>query len=89
MMIQTSLGPLEAVLELHKGHKSWTSVRIFKNSSEIHLGALRNQWKIMKNHENRGFFRKLHAKYALAPRYKCAQSVPDTLVGLQRLNLTC
>ena len=47
-MIQTSLGPLEAVLELHKGHKSWTSVRIFKNSSEIHLGGLA---KSMENHE--------------------------------------
>ena len=38
-MIQTSLGPLEAVLELTKGHKSWVSARNFQNSSEIHPGT--------------------------------------------------
>ena len=50
-MIQTSLGPLEAVLELTKGHKSWFSARNFQNSSEIHPGTPGGLAKSMKNHE--------------------------------------
>ena len=45
-MIQTSLGPLEAVLEFHKGHNSGFSARKFQNSSGIHLGTPGWAWKI-------------------------------------------
>ena len=45
-MIQTSLGPLEAVLEFHKGHNSGFSARNFQNSSGIHLGTPGWAWKI-------------------------------------------
>ena len=55
-MIQTSLGPLEAVLELTKGHKSWFSARNFQNSSEIHPGTPGGLEKSMENHEKSWIF---------------------------------